>query len=44
MSARRGVPDWLKKIVSWLAALAASEVFRECCRRLFRWIEEMSNS
>lgn len=44
MSSRRGVSDWLKSIISWLAALAASAVFRECCRRLFRWIEEMRDS
>lgn len=44
MSACRGVPGWLKKIISSLAALAASEAFRECCRRLFRWIEEVRNS
>ncbi|WP_256571890.1 MULTISPECIES: hypothetical protein [unclassified Pseudomonas] len=44
MSTRRGAPDWLKKIVSSLAALAASEAFRECCRQLIRWIDEIRSS
>lgn len=43
MSARRGVPDWLKKPVSWFAILAASESVREGLRRLICWIEEVRN-
>lgn len=44
MSARRGIPDWLEKPVSWFAVLAASEFVREGLRRLIRWIEEVRNS
>ncbi len=40
MSARRVVPDWLKKFASKLGILVAFEFFRECCRRLVRWVLE----
>lgn len=44
MSAGRGVPDWLKKIASRLAGIVAFEVFRECYRRLMKWILDGEDS
>lgn len=41
MSTRRGVPDWLKKLISMAATVAASQVLRECCRRLLNWLDEI---